>query len=352
MSRQLSELARHKGAVLGVTAFTILAVALTLTVAGTLSRAQSGDAISVTAVFRDATGLRPGDEVRVAGVRVGRVTETRVGTGDEAGTAVVTMTIDADQELHADVIASVDYLNLMGQRFISLARPEQPTTDAALADGDRIPLSQTRPALDLTAMFNAFRPIFDLLQPADLNQLATNVVQVLQGQGPTLEHLLTQTAELTSGLVDRDQVLSEVVDNVTLVLDTAHRHRADVTRLVDGLDSLMSGLSRDRRRIATSLDSVARLTETTADLVGDAGPDLVEVVRLSDPWLGYLAARENLLVDTGAAVPKQLDVYLRTLGYGSYLNTYICTHHMKMKGHDATFDLGVLGDRFSSRCRT
>lgn len=352
MSRQLSELARHKGAALGVVAFTVLALALTLTVAGTLSRTQGGDTITVSAVFRDATGLRPGDEVRVAGVRVGRVAETRVGTGDEAGLAIVTMTVDADQPLHADVVAAVDYLNLMGQRFISLSRPEQPRTEAALADGDRIPLRQTRPALDLTAMFNAFRPIFDLLQPADLNELATNIVRVLQGQGPTLEHLLAQTADLTTGLVDRDEVIGEVVDNVTLVLDTAHRHRADVTRLVAGLDDLMSGLSRDRDRIATSLDSVARLTETAAGLVEAAAPDLTEVVRLSDPWLGYLASRQNLLVATGAALPQQLDVYLRTLGYGSYLNTYICTHHLRMKGYDATLDLGALGDRHSRRCRT
>ncbi len=124
MSRQLSELARHKGAVLGVTAFTLLAVVLTFMVAGTLSRAQRGDAISVTAVFRDATGLRAGDDVRVAGVRVGRVTGTKVGTGEERGLAVVTMSVAADQVLHDDVTATIDYLNLMGQRYVALARPD------------------------------------------------------------------------------------------------------------------------------------------------------------------------------------------------------------------------------------
>ena len=74
MSRQLSELRRHRGAVLGVAVFAVIALVLTSMVAGTLSRAQRGDAMTVTAVFRDATGLRAGDDVRLAGVRIGRPT--------------------------------------------------------------------------------------------------------------------------------------------------------------------------------------------------------------------------------------------------------------------------------------
>ena len=69
MGRQLTELARHKGATLGVAAFATVSIVLTLMVAGTLSRSAGGDTITVTALFRDATGLRSGDDVRLAGVR-------------------------------------------------------------------------------------------------------------------------------------------------------------------------------------------------------------------------------------------------------------------------------------------
>ncbi|MDQ6522215.1 MlaD family protein [Nocardioides sp. LHD-245] len=351
MSRQLSELRRHRGAVLGVVGFALVAVVLTSMVAGTLSRAQRGDAITVTAVFRDATGLRAGDDVRIAGVRVGRVTATRLGGGDERGLAVVTLSVAAGQRLHDDVIASVDYLNLMGQRYVALSRPDRTAAAAALADGARIPLDRTRPALDLTAMFNAFEPIFELLQPADVNQLATNIVEVLQGQGPTLRHLLDQTAELTSGIVDRDAALAKVVDNVTLVLDTTDQHRTEITRLVDGLASLTGGLAQDRDRIATSLDALARLSATTADLVDEVRGPAVDVAVLSNPWFRYLAGRTDLLVQTGAAVPRQLDTYLRTLGYGSYLNVYVCTLAAAGPGVPVKLDLGITGNRHSKRCR-
>lgn len=350
MGRQLSELRRHKGSVAGVAVFTLVAVVLTAMVAGTLSRAQRGDSIDVTAVFRDATGLRTGDDVRVSGVRIGRVTATRVGTGEERGLAVVTMTLSSDQVLHRDITASVDYLNLMGQRYIALTRADRSAEAARLSDGDRIPLAQTRPALDLTAMFNAFEPVFNLLQPGDVNQLATNIVQVLQGQGPTIEHLLQQTADLTSGLVDREDTLARVVDNVTLVLETTDEHRTELAALVDGLDSLTSGLATDRDRIATSLDGIARLSSTTADLVDGVRTPLIDVAGLTRPWFGFLAEKDDLLARTGAAVPQQLEVYLRTLGYGSYLNVFVCTHVLKLAG-GPSLDLGVTGDRHSKRCQ-
>lgn len=351
MSRQLSELARHRGAVIGVSVFSLVAVLLTSMVAGTLSRSTSGDTITVTAVFRDATGLRAGDDVRLSGVRIGRVAETRLGSGEEQGLAVVTLRVDRAQGLHDDVVASIDYLNLMGQRYVAITRPDRDAEAGSLADGDRIPLARTRSALDLTAMFNAFEPIFDLLRPGDVNQLATNIVQVLQGQGPTIRHLLDQTAELTSGLVDREETIAQVVENVTLVMETADEHRAEITDLVDGLDSLTRGLAKDRDRIATSLESINRLSDTTADLLDDARPALQDVSALSQPWLGYLASRRNLLADTGQALPRQLKVYLRTLGYGSYLNVYVCTNHAVIKGVPARIDLGVAGDKHSARCR-
>jgi phospholipid/cholesterol/gamma-HCH transport system substrate-binding protein len=351
MSRQLSELRRNKGAVIGVAVFSLVALLLTSMVAGTLSRSSGGDTITVTAVFRDATGLRPGDDVRLAGVRIGRVGETRVGTGEDAGLAVVSLRVDRDQGLHDDVVASVDYLNLMGQRYVAITRPDRGAAAGDLADGDRIPIARTRSALDLTAMFNAFEPIFDLLRPGVVNQLASNIVQVLQGQGPTIRHLLDQTAELTSGLVDREDTLTRVVENVTLVMETTDEHRDEVTALVDGLDSLTRGLAGDRDRIATSLESIDRLSRTTADLLEDARPLVEDVVATSQPWMRHLAGRTDLLAETGAAIPQQLEVYLRTLGYGSYLNVYVCSLYGQFKGVPAKVDLGVTGNRHSERCR-
>lgn len=352
MARQVAQLMRARGPLAGVVVFTAVAIVLTAMVAGTLSRSAPADAIEVDAIFSDATGLRVGDDVRVAGVRIGRVTATRLGDGDQRGRAIVTFSVPRDQRLRADTVAAIDYLNLMGQRFVALSRPENdgdPSAAGLLKDGAVIGLESTRPALDLTALFNAFRPIFDLLQPDDINELAGNLVAMLQGRGPTLRHLLSQTGDITAGIAQREDILDRVVANVTTVLDATETHRAEITDLIDGLGDLTTGLAADRDRLADSLDSLARLSATTAQVVEQAGPSLVEDARLSAAWFRYLRSHRTEIIAAGGAIPKQLATYLRTLGYGSYLNVYICSLYAKVKGVPAALDLGP-GDRHSARC--
>ncbi|HWU20534.1 MAG TPA: MlaD family protein [Nocardioides sp.] len=348
MGRQLSELRRHKGATAGVAVFILISVVLTSMVAGTLARDTVGDTMTVTAVFRDATGLRVGDDVRLAGVRVGRVVGTRLGTGDQRGLAIVTLRVEASQRIAGNTIAAIDYLNLMGQRYVAL-QPPAGTPAGRLADGATIPVADTRPALDLTAMFNAFRPIFDLLDPTDINQLARNIIGALQGEGPTLRVLLRQTAGLTHGLVDRDAILSRVSNNVIAVLRATDQHRTAFTRLLGGLARLSTGLAGDRREIAGGLDSLARLSRETARVIEQAGPSIVDDARLSAAWLRYLRTHRAQIVAAGGALPTQLRTYLRTLDYGSYLNVYVCSLGIRLKGTSTTLDVGP-GDRHSARC--
>src|SRR5699024_4955684 len=84
--------------------------------------------------------------------------------------------------------------------------------------GSTVPMERTNPGFDLTQLLNGFRPLFEALRPDDVNQLAASVVKVLQGEGGTVEGLLQKTATLTNFLADRDQVVGEVLDNLTPVL--------------------------------------------------------------------------------------------------------------------------------------
>ena len=74
-----------------------------------------------------------------------------------------------------------------------------------------MPLDRTDPGFDLTELLNGFRPLFEVLRPADVNQLASSLVQVLQGEGGTVEQLLQQTTQLTTYVADRDAVIGEVL---------------------------------------------------------------------------------------------------------------------------------------------
>ncbi|MFD0747331.1 MlaD family protein [Phytohabitans flavus] len=169
-------------------AFAAVTVLLTAMLAQTFG-SFTGGGTSYRARFTDVTGLLEGDDVRIAGVRVGQVEDIRVADNT---VAEVEFTVDGDIPLGTGVRAKVRYRNLVGQRYIALS--EGPGDGRPLPPDGLIPLAQTTPALDLTVLFNGFRPLFTALTPEDVNKLAYEIIQVLQGEGPTVTSLLRRTA--------------------------------------------------------------------------------------------------------------------------------------------------------------
>ena len=125
-------------------------------------------------VFSDVTSLVKGDDVRIAGVRVGNVASVKLLTGSSAE---VTIRVDSDVPLTQNTDAALRYRNMIGQRYIALTKGEGESS-ARLKPGETIGLDQTTPALDLTDLFGGFQPLFDALSPEDTNQLTYELVQV------------------------------------------------------------------------------------------------------------------------------------------------------------------------------
>src|SRR5262249_19275487 len=152
------------------------------------------------ALFTDVTGVLPGDDVRVAGVKVGRVTAVEL--APDGHTAQLSFT--ASIPLTTMTLAKIRYRNLVGQRYVALSEGKGGGT--LLRHDAVIPLANTAPALDLTVVFNGFRPLFTGLSPQDVNAFAYEIIQLLQGEGGTMAALLSRTASLTGTLADRDEL--------------------------------------------------------------------------------------------------------------------------------------------------
>ena len=132
--------------------------------------------------------------------------------------ALVTFTVEestAAQRLDA----RLDPLPQPGRPALHLADPGRRRHRGVLDDGDTIPVERTSPALDLTVLFNGFKPLFQALSPDDINKLSYEIVQVFQGEGGTLESLLGHTASITQTLADRDAVIGDLIDNLDFVLE-------------------------------------------------------------------------------------------------------------------------------------
>ena len=341
MSQFTSMLGRNRWSLVGLTAFSAGALLLTLLVAGTLV-GSSGPTESYRAMFRDASGLIPGDDVRIAGVRVGKVEAV-----DLVGTnAQVTFTVARDQKVYTDSMATIEFLNLLGTRYIDLSTTSR---NQAVSPGATLDLSHTREGLDLTAIFNAFRPLFDAIRPADVNELANNIVQVLQGQGPSLQHLAEQTALLTQNLVDRDEIIGSVMTNLTAVLDTLDGHRKEFRSTVRELNDLTGVIADNRQEIGDTIDGLQNVVTSFGSLVDDSE---VSVNRDVDSLAAWARSFKTVapIIGSGLLDTQELVTgYITTLGQGSFLNTYVCESYIKVTGLPS-IDLAPT-DQQSKRCK-
>ena len=276
------------------------------------------------AEFVDATGVVKGDDVRIAGVKVGSVEEIKV---VDRTRALVTFTVEEGTELNESTHAAIRYRNLVGQRYLSLT---QEVGDAeALDEGDKIPVERTSPALDLTVLFNGFKPLFQALSPDDVNKLSYELVQVFQGEGGTLESLLGHTASITQTLADRDQVIGDLIDNLDYVLDHVADRDDQLSSLITSFRTLVSGLKDDREAILSSLDGISALSVQTADLVKGIRPSFVQDVKQLRRFAGNVDKNKAELDRALQVLPIKLQKVGRTAIYGSWFNFYLC----EFKGH-------------------
>jgi phospholipid/cholesterol/gamma-HCH transport system substrate-binding protein len=235
----------------------------------------------------------------------------------------VTVSVLKTQRLPRSTQAQLRYRNLMGQRYVSLTEGSGQGGD--LPPDGLIPKEQTQPALDLTALFNGFRPLLRAIRPQDVNQLTYEIIQVLQGEGGTVNGLLAHVASLTQTLGDRDEVIGRVIDNLDKVISTIDARDQEVSSLITNLRSLVSGLSGDRKAIGDSLVSVNDLIGATNGLLTQARPplkrDIAELGKLSK----VLAANGGQLDKAFAAMPTNFTLLNRASSYGSFFNFYLCS---------------------------
>ncbi|MDH2390892.1 MCE family protein [Streptomyces sp. HNM0663] len=304
--------------------FAVVTVAATAVLAATIVNFSLAAKDSYTAVFSDVTSLEEGDDIRIAGVRVGEVEDIRTvkDRAEDRELAEITFTVRRDRPLHAGTRAVIRYRSLIGQRYIALT--EGPGGDERLRPGDRIPLSRTEPALDLNALLNGFKPLFAALSPQDMNQLATEIVKTLQGEGGTVRSLLAHTASLTATLAERDQLIGSVIDNLNAVLSTVDKRSARFSQLITQLQRLISGLAADRKPIGESLGDINGLAEAASGLLKDARPplknDIAELSRLT----GTLNDHEKTVEGVLKRLPGKLNELTGTASYGSWFNFYLC----------------------------
>jgi virulence factor Mce-like protein len=304
--------------------FGLVTVLASYVLVSTITNAGYGEQTTYRAQFSDVAGLVEGDEVRIAGVRVGQVTGIGLTDKQDRPTAEVELEVSADVPIPAAVQATIKYRNLVGQRYISLVEGEG-SGGRTLKEGDVIPLAQTKPALDLTTLFGGFRPLLQALSPADMNRVSFEIIQVFQGEGGTVESLLGHVASLTDSLADKDAVIGSVIDNLTTVLGSVAARDQQLSGLIVSLQQFVTGLAGDRDAIFDSLQTIDTLATTTSGFLEDARPPLAADIQALGDLSGNLADSGDVLEGFLQLAPMKIDLITRTAINGSWFNFFMCS---------------------------
>lgn len=301
--------------------FTVVTVLCTTVLGISIANIDTAATDGYSARFTDATLVLPGDDVRIAGVRVGQVSDVKI---VDRRQAQVDFVVDAGRRLPANVIATIKYRNLVGQRYIALSQGIGDDGET-LKPGATIPVDQTRPALDLNELFDGFKPLFVALNPDDVNKLSYELIQVLQGEGGTIDSLLAHTASLTSTIARKDQVIGQVITNLNGVLDAVNAHTPQLSDLIVRLQQLVSGLAEDRKPIGDAITALGGLADTTSGLLSQVRDPLKNDVSALGLLTDDLNDNQSLVEHFIQYFPQKVTELTATADYGSWFNFFLCT---------------------------
>jgi phospholipid/cholesterol/gamma-HCH transport system substrate-binding protein len=299
--------------------FVVVTTIATALLAVTIGNISFTATTKYRAVFTDVVGLNKGDDIRIAGVRVGQVDKIEI---YQDKLAMITFSVDSGQVVDTSTRATMRYRNLVGNRYIALT--EGVGGGSKMKANGIIDKDRTAPALDLSVLFNGFKPLFTALTPKDVNQFAFEVIKVLQGEGGTIESLLARTASLTTTLADSDQVIGDLITNLTSTLQIVSQRQANFSQLLINLQQFITGLSQDINPILGSLGSINSLNTKTAGLLQQTRvPIKADLDRLREVST-TLDDTQAIWVKTLQNMPGKLETLTRTASYGSWFNFYLC----------------------------
>jgi phospholipid/cholesterol/gamma-HCH transport system substrate-binding protein len=297
------------------------------------------------AVFSSVSGLKSGNFVRIAGVEVGKVKKTTV--RDDA-TVNVEFTADDTVTLSEGTRAAIRYQNLVGDRFLSLE--EGAGSVKRLQPGQTIPLDRTQPAVDVDALIGGFKPLLRALDPDQANALTAQLIESLQGQGPTVSALLAQTASLTDTLADRDQLIGDVINNLNVILGTLGDESKQFDSALDSVSQLVAGLAQRKEDITAGVANIDAAAGSIVDLLSRARPPLQNTVHQLDRAAGIIVADHEYLEKTLDGLPDVYRILARQGLYGDYFSFYLCDLILKLNGKGGQPVYVKLAGQSTGRC--
>jgi phospholipid/cholesterol/gamma-HCH transport system substrate-binding protein len=274
-----------------------------------------GGGTSYSAEFSEAAGIQTDDEVRVAGVKVGKVSDIELG-GDRV---IVTFKVK-DAWVGDKTTAAIKIKNVLGQKYLAL----EPDGRDVLDPAQRIPRERTTAPYDV---LEAFRGLAETTNAIDTVQLAQSFEVIADTFADTPDDVkgaLTGLQQLSTTISSRDDQLATLLDNTKQISQTLADRDAEVVKLLDDGNLLLGEIGRRRDAISTLLDGTQALAKELQGLVGDNNKQLGPVLTSLDQLTGMLQRNQDALGKGIKNMAPFIRLFNNAVGNGRWFDNYIC----------------------------
>lgn len=299
---------------LGITGILVIALLLVLAFnAASLPLIGGGDEYS--AAFSEAGGLRDGDDVRIAGVKVGDIT----GVDLEGSHVRVDFRVTEAVGFGPDTAASVRIKTLLGEKYVAL----EPRGSGQMEEGTQIPLERTVSSYDV---ITAFSDLTQTTERIDTDQLAASLDVLATEFEDTPENVRTALdglSRLSRTIAGRDERLRELLRSANSVTGTVAERNEAIDLLIRDADLLVAELDRRREAIRTLFTNTNALAKQVTGLVRDNRTELRPALEELKKVLATLQKHEDDLQATIEAMAPFTRLFANTLGNGRWFDTYV-----------------------------
>ncbi|MGH2685764.1 MAG: MlaD family protein, partial [Actinomycetota bacterium] len=169
------------------------------------------DTYTMSGVFPDASGIRSGDQVRVAGVKVGRV--TGIEADREHGNVIVTWVVNSGVELGPETTAEIALETLLGAKYLHLDGPvAEPFIEDLPEERRRIPLERTTTPFDIFELTRIGTRSIQATDTEKLNQFINDLADITEGKNTQLRDLVVGIDRVATAINQRDTQLDQLLD--------------------------------------------------------------------------------------------------------------------------------------------
>jgi phospholipid/cholesterol/gamma-HCH transport system substrate-binding protein len=265
------------------------------------------------AEFSDASGIHKGNIVQVGGIRVGRVSDV---TLDEDRVIVKFEIDDGDVKFGPDSKASIEVLNLLGEKFLEV----QPDEDGELEAGDTIPLEQTESAYDIVGVFSDLTTTTEDIDTQQLSEALDVVAGTLDSSAPEIAAAFDGIARLSRSVSQRDEEIQTLFQSSQEVTKVLEQRSDDIVDLMANSDLVFKELKNRKAAVHRLLVNARILAQELQGLVKDNEAQIGPALAQTDELLGMLVDKRDELKATLHQLGPYVEILSNIIGTGPWFD--------------------------------